>query len=660
MLRLLVVLALTGCCATAAVDQAAIDDVLAGRRKEAKASWWGFDAADSTKALQAAISSGVPKLVVDKVGATWFTEPLQLVSNQEITFEPGVVVQAKRGSFQGTGDSLLTAVRCENVSLKGPGATLKMWRSDYAAAPYKKAEWRHVVFLRSCRNIWIEGLTLAESGGDGIYLGTTGDGTWNKDITIRQVICDRNYRQGISVICSENLLIEDTILRDTAGTAPQAGIDFEPNHANEPLINCVMRRCTTQGNRGGGYAAYLNNQTAATPPLGLRLEDCRSIDDATYGFFYSAGGTPASSVRGGFELIRCTFERPGGSAILITNKPAAAGAARLVGCRVVQPAAGHPELPPVLLSAGADSGEPHGNIDFGELTIEDDVDRQPIRFNDSSGDASLVDLRGTFIVVRGGQTQRFPLTKEQVTAWMPVFEIRQLPRLNLAQLRLEPTGPAPVPAAGALQYARQRRVGRWLLWAAAGETVRLALHYLQVGSYDGPATPLQVLGPDGKPVHQTSAAFKAVTETSFTAVASGLYQVQFDAAGNQAALASSTHRLFLNADGTAVWLIGSTGELWFWVPQGTRQFDLRVRGSGPREAVRALLYNSAGNLVKEYDDITTVAQFEVDLPAPSAGEAWRVVLQKPSHSSMEDFYLELRGIPSLFGATREALLRPAR
>jgi hypothetical protein len=46
-------------------QQQAIDDVRAGKLKVAHASWWGFDSVDATAALQAAINSGVPKLVVD-------------------------------------------------------------------------------------------------------------------------------------------------------------------------------------------------------------------------------------------------------------------------------------------------------------------------------------------------------------------------------------------------------------------------------------------------------------------------------------------------------------------------------------------------------------------------------------------------------------------
>ncbi len=56
-------------CALAASAEWARPDLVAkvasGELKEARASWWGFDKDDSTAYLQAAITSGVERLVVE-------------------------------------------------------------------------------------------------------------------------------------------------------------------------------------------------------------------------------------------------------------------------------------------------------------------------------------------------------------------------------------------------------------------------------------------------------------------------------------------------------------------------------------------------------------------------------------------------------------------
>ena len=195
-----------------------VEKVRSGEQQEARASWWGFHPEDATSALQAAVRSGVPQLTVDNVGKPWIVRPIHLVSNQEIVFEKGVVVEAKRGEFKRKHDCLFSISQKENVILRGHGATLRMHRADYDdPTRYEKAEWRHVLSIRSSKNIEVHGLTLALSGGDGIYLGVSKRGVPDENVVIQDVVCDRNYRQGISVIAARNLLIENTVMKNTAG-----------------------------------------------------------------------------------------------------------------------------------------------------------------------------------------------------------------------------------------------------------------------------------------------------------------------------------------------------------------------------------------------------------------------------------------------------------
>ncbi|MFW6155802.1 MAG: hypothetical protein ACOC7J_00670, partial [Armatimonadota bacterium] len=183
------------------MNQEMIDRVEAGEIDEAKASWWGFDEEDSTEALQAAINSGVEKLIVEDMGSPWIVTPIELVSNQEIVFEEGCEILAKRGEFKARKDSLFTAREVENVTIRGYGATFRMWQEDYDNPDlYEKAEWRHCLSIRGSKNIEVFGLTLRDSGGDGIYIGRGGPDHTNFNVHIKDVVCDNNYRQGISVI----------------------------------------------------------------------------------------------------------------------------------------------------------------------------------------------------------------------------------------------------------------------------------------------------------------------------------------------------------------------------------------------------------------------------------------------------------------------------
>ena len=41
------------------------------------------------------------------------------------------MVSAKRGEYRGKGDSMFTAQDVENLSIRGYGATFRMWKQDY-------------------------------------------------------------------------------------------------------------------------------------------------------------------------------------------------------------------------------------------------------------------------------------------------------------------------------------------------------------------------------------------------------------------------------------------------------------------------------------------------------------------------------------------------
>ena len=87
----------------------AIEELLSGKQMVAHACWWGFDPEDATSSVQSAIDSGARKVILDKMPSPWIVMPIHLVSNQELHLEEGVILQAKRGEFQGKGDCLLTA-----------------------------------------------------------------------------------------------------------------------------------------------------------------------------------------------------------------------------------------------------------------------------------------------------------------------------------------------------------------------------------------------------------------------------------------------------------------------------------------------------------------------------------------------------------------------
>jgi antitoxin component YwqK of YwqJK toxin-antitoxin module len=245
------------------------------------ASKFGFNATDATTALKTALAQAVDTVIIPNMGTDWIITTIVITgasgSNKTIIFEKGVVVTAKKLASFGY---LFDIKNVSNVSLIGYGATLKMQKADYMnPALYGFSEWRHCIGISTGTNIKILGLILRDSGGDGIAIMYN-----SKGILIKDVICDNNYRQGMSAIYYTNLTIENCVMINTGGTSPQSGIDFEPNGRANPdapyntQINGKMLNCYFGNNKGDGITVayfYLDN---GSPAVSLDIKHCFMSD----------------------------------------------------------------------------------------------------------------------------------------------------------------------------------------------------------------------------------------------------------------------------------------------------------------------------------------------------------------------------------------------
>ena len=93
----------------------ALASLAANARDAVKVSEFGYDAADSTDFIRAALTSGARRVVLDRQSGPWYTLPLKVPSNVEFILEPGVELVAKRGEYKGLRDYLLELPHCTNV-----------------------------------------------------------------------------------------------------------------------------------------------------------------------------------------------------------------------------------------------------------------------------------------------------------------------------------------------------------------------------------------------------------------------------------------------------------------------------------------------------------------------------------------------------------------
>jgi hypothetical protein len=248
------------------------------------ASTFGWNATDATTAFVNAIESANDTIYIDKQASDWIIAPthFEYDSNKTIIFENGVNLVAKPGAFSSVGSSLFYLDECSNITIIGYGATFKMQKSEYIA--YNNSEWRHCVRLMSCNNIKIYGLKLMDSGGDGVIIASWSGIAYQRyceNILLKDLWCDNNYRQGISVVSAQHLRVENCWFSNTIGTAPQAGIDIEPNQPYERLIDVVFDKCRFTGNAGNGIKIIPFFLDSTSLPVDITFNNCYVSNNGT-------------------------------------------------------------------------------------------------------------------------------------------------------------------------------------------------------------------------------------------------------------------------------------------------------------------------------------------------------------------------------------------
>jgi hypothetical protein len=200
-----------------------------------------------TAAFQQALGSGDRTIRVP--AGDYLISKLEIPSNTILVLEPGVTL---RDSGELSEIERLINIRTENVRIIGQGARILADRSDYTTG-----EQRHGVFIFGARNVDIAGLESSSHGGDGFYIGGP-SATPATDISITGCRADDNRRQGLSIVSGVNVFVADCELTNTRGTAPEFGIDVEPNNPLDELRDIVIVRPQTSRNAGGGVSIYLD------------------------------------------------------------------------------------------------------------------------------------------------------------------------------------------------------------------------------------------------------------------------------------------------------------------------------------------------------------------------------------------------------------------
>lgn len=408
-------------------DACAVKDVTEGKISVANAAWWGFDPVDSTAALQDCIDSGAKTVLIPNMGIPWIiSETIQLVSNQTILIENGTVLQAKKDEFKNIGESLIVGIGVNNIEIIGYDAVLRMNKKDYQSDKYLQFETRHIFNLMGCKNVKIAGLSLIESGGDGIILGDFGippairdKSVTCEDIIIQDIQSIGNHRQGLSIESAKNLLVDNCSFRDTSGTAPADGIDLEPfGVKGRVLDNIVIRNCELLRNEGGALTVNQGKMDiVSAPEVNVLFENCRFADSKQNLVWITV---IYDNPNGLIEFKDCLIENCDESGIWVSHKSSKGTKVKFTDCTLKNVAKswqntedkgyddyekadpnnwkGKQIWPIYIYSAHNEVAKTLGGVEFNNVYIEDNFNRPVLVFMENGTNYGIEDVSGIIYV----------------------------------------------------------------------------------------------------------------------------------------------------------------------------------------------------------------------------------------------------------------------
>jgi len=318
---------------------------------------------DDTNVFQTALNSTAANGQTLEIPAgNYKINPLSFPNNSNVFVDAGVTVTANSGYADGV---RMLEINSSNVTITGAGAAVSVFRM--LKAEYTSGEQRHCLNIVGASNVTISGISCNDSGGDGVYVRQA------SNVTIEDCIFNNNRRQGSSITGQVNHI---HYLRDrftnTNGTAPESGIDIEPNGPGDFLLDVNIQDSYTDGNAGDGLmvSTWLMNSTSQ--PISVTVLRHHSTGNHRYGYV-GINNDPSNAP--GAILIQDSFSDQSGSAGAAGRFYAANGASltfqnlTVTNPHVNGPDPSYGDSAAVDIIRGGGGTVPLGNVHFLNINI---------------------------------------------------------------------------------------------------------------------------------------------------------------------------------------------------------------------------------------------------------------------------------------------------
>ncbi|MGP8243103.1 MAG: hypothetical protein ACLQVN_01130 [Bryobacteraceae bacterium] len=351
---------------------------------------------DDTNVFQTALTSTAANGQTLEIPAgNYNISPISFPNNSNVFVDAGATVSANSGYGA---NSVMLTVYASNVTITGAGAAVSVFQMPLAQAASKAdgSQSRHCLDVETATNVTITGISCNLSGGDGLYLRTS------TNVTVTNCIFDHNFRQGSSITGQVNHInYVGDYFTNTSGTAPQSGIDIEPNSPSDYLLDINITNCYTNDNAGDGLMISPWMMNSTSQPIGITVVGHHSTGNQGYGYVGINGdagrGSPLSSTDNtnapGTILIHDSFSDQSGSYGACARFYAANGAnltfqnLTITTPNVNGPDPSYGDSGAVEIVRGGGGTVPQGNVYFVNVNIAstDGNTTYYFNFNDGSG-----------------------------------------------------------------------------------------------------------------------------------------------------------------------------------------------------------------------------------------------------------------------------------
>ena len=187
-----------------------------------------------------------------------------LRDNQNLIMSPNATLTAIANGNDGY--HIIWAFGRSNVTISG--GKIVGERNNHKGST---GEAGHGIEISGCKNVSISDVEVSYCWGDGIYLGFyDGPNVCSTDIIIENCNLHHNRRSNLSITDASNVTIEKCQFNNASGTAPQYGINIEPN-PGRTCSNVTISKSTFKGN-AGGTIQILGQLNAHVK--GVKIENC--------------------------------------------------------------------------------------------------------------------------------------------------------------------------------------------------------------------------------------------------------------------------------------------------------------------------------------------------------------------------------------------------